>query len=156
MTLRQCVDFARLLNREASRSVTSLQILEAVDGNSARASGELKETALLLSIPCADDLPEVLNHLVAFLVATVVGVLLPIVDIDIRDAADQKLKLALIENIHQVCGNELVKACDEGIELLLDALGDLPFCDEPMRVSDRSSRLRERVRLTPHIPSCSH
>ena len=135
MTLRQRVNFTRLLNREASWSITSLQVLEAVDGNPARASCELQETALLFGIPSANDLPEVLHHFVAFLVATVVRVLLPVVDINIRNAANQKLKFTLVENIHQVGGNELVEAGDERVKLLLNALGDFPFCDESVKVS---------------------
>ena len=42
VTLRQLVRVARLLDREAPRAVRALQILEPVDGDTRRASGELQ------------------------------------------------------------------------------------------------------------------
>jgi hypothetical protein len=47
---------ARLLDGEATRAVGSLEVLEAVDGDSGSSGGELKETGLLLSVPAANAL----------------------------------------------------------------------------------------------------
>jgi hypothetical protein len=63
-------------------------------------------------------------------------VLLPVVHVDVRDAADQQLELALVEDVDEVCRDELVEAGDEGGELLFDPLLDAPFGYEAkLRVS---------------------
>ncbi len=133
MTLGQGVDLARLFNREPSGSVATLEILEAVDGDSARAGGELEQAALLFSIPRSNDFPKVLNDFVLLLVATVVGVFLPVLDVDIGDTTDQQLQFSLVENIDEVCGDQLIEAGDESIELLLNPFLNFPFGDESTR-----------------------
>jgi hypothetical protein len=47
-------------------------------------------------------LPEVLDDGVLFVVATVVGVLGPVVDIDLRDTTNEQLKLTLIKDVDKV------------------------------------------------------
>ena len=130
MTLRQRRNLPSLLNRKPPRPVRALQVLETVDRDTTGARRELQESGLLLGVPGADDLPEVLDHLVLLLVAAVVGVFLPVVDVDVRDTADQELEFALVEDVDEIGGNELVEAGDEGTELLFHALLDLPFCEE--------------------------
>ena len=130
MTLRQRRDLPSLLDRKSSRPIRALQILKAINRDATGARRELQESGLLLGVPGADDLPEILDHLVLFLVAAVVGVFLPVVDVDIRDTADQELELAFVEDVDEVGGDELVEARDEGAELLFHALLDLPFCEE--------------------------
>jgi hypothetical protein len=44
-------------------------------------------------------LPEVLYHGIAFGITAVVGVLLPVIDIDICDTTNEQLELALVEDI---------------------------------------------------------
>jgi hypothetical protein len=61
-TVETCVRFgqlgflARLLDGEATRAVRSLEVFEAVDGDSGSSGGELKETGLLLGVPAANAL----------------------------------------------------------------------------------------------------
>ena len=76
-------------------------------------------------------LPEVLYHGITFGVTTVVGVLLPVVDIDVRDTTNEKLKLALVENVDQIGRDKLVEALHKGIELLIDTLLNAPLGNEP-------------------------
>ena len=59
--------------------------------------------------------------------------LLPIVDIDVGDTANQKLQLALVKDIDELGGDELVEAAEEGGELLLDSLYNAPFDEEAGR-----------------------
>ena len=99
MTLWQCVDLTSLFDRESSRPITSLQILEPIDRYSAGASSELEQATLLLCVPSSDHLPEVLDHFVLLLVAAVVGVLLPVLDINIGDTADKEFEFALVKHI---------------------------------------------------------
>jgi hypothetical protein len=95
----QLVGLARLLNREAPGPVATLQILESVDGDTRCARSELQQTRLLLGVPAADALPEVLNDLVVLRVSAVVGVLLPVFDVNISDTTDEQLELALVEDV---------------------------------------------------------
>ena len=95
----------------------------------------MEQTRLLLGIPGADDLPEVLDDLVLLLVTTVVGVLLPVVDVDISDTTDEKLKLALIEHIDKIGWDQLVESGHESVELFLHSLHNLPFSNQPVDVS---------------------
>jgi hypothetical protein len=48
--------FAGLLDREATGSVGTLEIFEAVDGDTRSTSGELQEAGLLLGVPATNDL----------------------------------------------------------------------------------------------------
>jgi hypothetical protein len=48
--------FARLLDREATGSVGTLEIFETVDGDTRSTSGELQEARLLLGVPATNDL----------------------------------------------------------------------------------------------------
>lgn len=45
------------------------------------------------------DLPEVDNDFVGFRVTSVVGVLLPILDVDVGDTTDEELQFALVEDV---------------------------------------------------------
>jgi len=74
-----------------------------------------------------------LYHRITFSVATVVGVLLPVIDINICDTANEQLKLALVEDVDQVGRDELVEALYESVELLVDTLLNAPFCDKPRK-----------------------
>lgn len=134
MTLRQGGISPGLLNRKPSGPITPLQILKPIHGDPTRARGELQQPALLLGVPATDHLPEVLDDLVRLRVAAVVGVLLPVLDVDVGDTADQELELALVEDIDEIRGNKLVEAGDEGVELFFDALLDAPFDHKALAV----------------------
>lgn len=125
--LRQSHRVTRLLDGEPSGAIRTLQILEAVDGDTRGTRGELQQTRLLLGVPAADDLPEVLDDLVLLLVAAVVGVLLPVVNVDVGDTTNEQLQLALVENVDKVSRDQLVESGHERVELLLNPLHDLPL-----------------------------
>ena len=92
-------------------------------------------------------LPEVLYHGIAFGVAAVVGVLLPVVHIDICDTADEQLELALVEDIDQVGWDELVEALHKGIELLVNTLLNAPLGDKSTNdVSEGKERVTQGCR----------
>lgn len=129
--LRERSRVTRLLNGKPSGTIGSLQILESVDRDTGGTSSELEKTGLLLGIPGADDLPEVLNNLILLLVAAVIGVLLPVFHIDIGDTTNEQLEFTLVKDVDEIGGNKLVEARHEGIELLLDTLHDLPFRNQP-------------------------
>lgn len=76
-------------------------------------------------------LPEVLDDGILFVVATVVGVLGPVVDVDFGDTTDEQLELTLIKDVDEIWWNELVEPLNKCIKLLLDTFLDSPFCDKP-------------------------
>lgn len=100
MRLRQLIRLARLLNRKPSRPITTLQILETIDRDTRSTGSKLQQTRLLLGVPAADTLPEVLDDLVVLGVAAVIGVLLPVVDVDIRDTTDEQFEFTLVEDVY--------------------------------------------------------
>jgi hypothetical protein len=99
MAFRQLPWLPSLLHRKPSRPIRALQILKPIHRNATRTRRKLQQATLLLCIPRADALPEMLDHLVILGVTPVVCVFLPVVDVDVGDAADEELKLALVEDI---------------------------------------------------------
>ena len=79
--------------------------------------------------------PEVLYRRRRLFVASVVGMFLPIRDINVRNTTNQKLQFAFIKNIDQVRRNQLIEACRKSVKLFLDPFLDPPFCYEPRRPS---------------------
>jgi hypothetical protein len=134
VTLGQHAHLPCLLNSKSSWPITTLQILEAVDRDPRSSRGELQQSRLLLGIPGTNTLPEVLDDLIVLCVTTIVGVLLPVVDINVSDTTDKELKLALIEYVHKIWRDEFVKSGYKGVKLFVNALLDAPFGYETTRV----------------------
>lgn len=130
MRLWQLVWLASLLDCKPSRAITTLQILESVDGNTRCTRGELQQTRLLFRVPAANALPEILDNFVILGVTTVVGVLLPVIHVDVCYTTDKQLEFTFVEDVDEVGRDQLVETSDEGLELFLDALLDTPFCDQ--------------------------
>lgn len=130
MRLGQRGDFPRLLNGKPPRPIAALQVLKAVNGNARGTRCELQEARFLLRIPGPYDLPEVLDHFVLLLVAAVIGVFLPIFNVDICNAANKKLQFTLVEDVDEVSWDKFVESGDESVELLLYSFLNFPFCDQ--------------------------
>ena len=79
--------------------------------------------------------PEVLDDFVLLGVASIIRMLLPVLDVDVGDTADEQLELSLVEDIDEIGRDEFVEACDEGVELFFHPLLDAPFRDEAQFVS---------------------
>jgi hypothetical protein len=75
------------------------------------------------------------DDLVVRCVSTVIGVFLPILDVDICDPPNKKFKFALIEDIDKVLRNQLVEAGYESLELLLNSFLNTPFCDKTIKLA---------------------
>ena len=101
----------------------------------------MQETRLLLRIPAANALPEILDYFVVLRVAAVVGVFLPVIHINICDTTDKQFKFAFVENVNKIRGDELVETGDERLELLFDTLLNTPFGNKSDIVSKISERL---------------
>lgn len=80
-------------------------------------------------------LPKADDHLVVFGIPAVVSVLLPVIDIDVRNTTYQQFQLPFIKNVNELWRYQLVETRKEGIELFFDPLLDTPFGDEAAVVS---------------------
>jgi len=131
MTLGQSIHLSCFFDGKPSWAIASLKVLEAVNWNSTRASCELEQSALLLRIPCANNFPEVLDDLVLFLISTIVGMLFPVINVNIGNTANQKLELAFVKDIHKIGWNQLVETRNESVKLLLYPFLNLPLRNKP-------------------------
>lgn len=75
--------------------------------------------------------PEVLNDFVVLSVAAIVGMLLPIIDINIRDTTNQQLQFSFIENVDEIGWYQLIETREESLELLLDSFLNSPLRNQP-------------------------
>ena len=98
--------------------------------------------------------PEVSDDLILLSVAPVIGVLLPVLDVDISDTSNEQFELTLVEDVDEIWGDELVEAGHEGVELFFNAFLDSPFGDESVIVINGWS-IKEAVMRTRYTPSCS-
>lgn len=127
MTLRQLINLTRLLNSKSPRSVTSLQVLETIDRDSTCSRGKLQQSRLLFRIPRSHTFPEIHNHLVRLRVSAVIGVFLPVINIDIGDTTNEEFELSFVEDGNKVCGNEVMESSNEVSKLFFDTFFNAPF-----------------------------
>lgn len=81
---------------------------------------------------------------------------LPVVDVNISNPTNQKFKLPLVKDVDKICGDKLIEASDERVELLFHALLNLPFGDKPEEKLEMLSQFVTQAELTRRIPSYSH
>ena len=98
------------------------------------------------------DGPEVSDDLILLCVASVIGVLLPVLDIDICNATNQKLQLPLVKYIDKVRWYKLVEARHKRVELRFNSLLDSPFGDKTNAISRVNWYLIQDVTRTQRIP----
>lgn len=78
------------MNVEAVDAVHALELLEAVEWHLARTRDELEKLGKLLLVKRPDRTPEPLDLLARGRVVVVLGVALPVVDVDVRQTRDEK------------------------------------------------------------------
>ena len=128
VSARQRVQGAPSLDAESARTVGAAEGGEALVGYARRAGDELEEFELLLVVEAVDGLPEPLDDRVIGMIArAVVGVLLPVGDVDLDRAAEDELELARVEHLHVLGVDDLVEALDERLGLLLHAALHAPL-----------------------------
>ena len=79
---------------------------------------------------CRTYSPEVLDNLVLLGVSAIIGMFLPVFDINIGNTANKKFKFALIKDVDEIGRNELIEPSYKGIELLLNPFLNSPLSDE--------------------------
>ena len=70
--------------------------------------------------------------MVGVVVALVDGVLFPVFDVDVAQAAHEQLQLVLIEDLQQRQRHDLVEALQDGVHLRLYTGHEPPLDDEPV------------------------
>eukprot|EP01139_Manchomonas_bermudensis_P024103 Amastigsp_a842032_75.p2 type:complete len:235 gc:universal Amastigsp_a842032_75:208-912(+) len=110
-----------VIDAEQLLLVRAVELLEPSERHFGRACGELKKTRALLRRHLADDGPEPLDDSVLGRVRrTVLCVALPVVDIDVVDAADEKLELFLVKDPEELERNDVVEPVEEHAHPVLD------------------------------------
>lgn len=96
---------------ELGEAVHALQLLEPVERDLARACHELEQLGLLFLVEAADRAPEPLDLWRRGLVVVILRIILPIVDVDVRQTRNEELKLLLVEYGDELRGNDIVESC---------------------------------------------
>lgn len=80
---------------------------------------------------CEAYLPEVLDDFIILGVSTIIGVLLPVIHINISDTANQQLELPFVKDIDKVWRYQLIESSYECLELLVNTFLDPPLGNKP-------------------------
>lgn len=99
------------MNVESADTIHALQFLEAVQGYLGCARDELKKLCEFLLVEGPDSAPEPLDLRGAGRVVVVLGVRLPVVDVDIRQTRNEKFELLFVEDGDELFRDDLVEAC---------------------------------------------
>ena len=92
--------------------------------------------SLMMDPGAADtDGPEIPDDLVLFCIPSVICVLLPVLNVNVCDSADEKFQLPLIKHVDEIRWYQLIEASHKSIELCLDSLLYSPFGDKADAVS---------------------
>ena len=113
MTARQTVLATIItMNVEFGEPIHTLKLLEAVERDLGGTGNELQELGLLFLVEAANCAPEPLDLRRSLLVVVVIGVALPVVNINVRQTRDEKFKFLLIEDCDEFGGDDFVETCE--------------------------------------------
>lgn len=118
------------VNIELAETIHSLQLLEAVQRHFARARDKLQQLRALLLVEAPHGSPEPLNLWRTRRVVVILGVVLPIVHIDLRHTRDEEFEFLFGKDRDEVGRDNVIEAGQEGIELLLNGCEELVFRHE--------------------------
>jgi len=99
VTAGQSLDGAEIaMDVELGESVHALELLEAVEWHLGGTRDELQQFCFLFLVEAAHRAPEPLRLWRGLRVVVVVGVVLPVVGVDVRETGDQQLELLFVED----------------------------------------------------------
>lgn len=122
--LRKQTGVNLLVDTKQGVSLHSFEILEAVQGNFAGAGDELQQLRSFLVAHASDDAPKPGDLGAVRCVVVILGVSLPIVDVDFGQTRDEQLKLLLIKDCNKFCWNDVVESSHKVFKLLPDRGGE--------------------------------
>lgn len=70
-----------------------------------------------------------------YLLSSIVGMLLPVVDINFRHTTNEQLQLSLVKHVDELLGDKLVESRHESVELFRDSSGDSVLGNEAKRLA---------------------
>ena len=114
---------------EFGEAIHALELLEAVERNLARTCDELKQLGALFFVEALDCTPEPLNLRRSALLVVVLGGVLPVVDINVRQTRDEQLEFLLVEDRDELRRDNVVEAAQESVELSFDRLDEAVLDD---------------------------
>lgn len=97
------------MNIEAREAIHALKLLEAVKGNFGSARDELQQLGALFLVKGADRSPKPLDLRRRGLVVVVLGVVLPVVHVDVGQTRDEQLEFLLVEDGDKIGGYNVVE-----------------------------------------------
>ena len=96
---------------ELGKAIHALKLLEAVEWDLGSTGDELQKLGLLFLVEAADCTPEPLDLWRGLLVVMIFGVVLPVINVDVRKTGDKKFEFLFVEDLDEFGGNDLVEAC---------------------------------------------
>ena len=95
---------------ESADAVHALKFLEAVERHFGSSCHELEELRPLFLVEGTDCSPEPLDLLRGGRVVVILGIALPVINIDVGETRDQKLKLLFVEDCNELLRNYVMEA----------------------------------------------
>lgn len=114
---RQSICAVCLVYVESLRALNTLQVAKAFQRHFARPSDELQQLCLFCLVKGSHCSPPPLDHRITRAVAMQLCVVLPSIDVNVRQARDEQFQLLLGEDTNQVMRNDVVKAIEKGVDL---------------------------------------
>lgn len=97
------------VNVESVDAIHSLELFKAVERYFTCARDELQQLGQLLLVEGSNRAPEPLDLLTGWRVVVVLGVVLPVVHIDVWQTRDEELELLFVENGNKFCWDNFVE-----------------------------------------------
>jgi hypothetical protein len=98
------------MNVEFGKAIHAFKLLETIEGYFTGSSDELKKLGLFFLVKAADGAPEPLDLRRGGLVVVVLGVVFPVVDVNVWKTRDEELEFLLIEDCDEFGGDDFVEA----------------------------------------------
>jgi len=105
---------------ELGEAVHALKLLETIERHLTSTGNELKQLGLLFLLERSDSAPEPLDLWRCSCVVVVLGVVLPVIHIDVRQTGNEKFELLFAEDGDELRRDDIVEALEEVLELLLN------------------------------------
>ena len=115
---------------ELGKAIHALQLLEPIEWDLAGTGDELQQLGALLFIEALDCPPEPLDLRGSTLVVVVLGVVLPVIHVNVRKTGDEEFELLLVEDGDEVRRHNVVETTKEGVKLRFDGLDQSVLYDQ--------------------------
>jgi len=98
------------VDAKPSVTVHALKLFEPIEWNFACTSDELQKFGALFLVEGSNSTPEPLNLWRSRVIIVVLGVVLPIIDIDFRHTRNQQFQLAFVKDGNELSRDDIMEA----------------------------------------------